>query len=84
MTLGSFITGSIYPEEYRGMLTYADVYGGFMNVMRVDGEGKLTRKPEKFADKTGLPVMVATGPEGKLYYLAYERAELRRIDVEGD
>ena len=80
VTLGDFYTGSSFPEQFRGALVYGDFIGSWMRVVRVNEQNRAVAPPQEIIEQAGAPVMIAGGPDGRLYYLAYGRGELRRIE----
>jgi glucose/arabinose dehydrogenase len=80
VTGGAFYTGTTFPQRYHGAYFFADWVRGWLRVLRFDKSGHRLGKPEPFATNTSGPVAIEMGADGKLYYLALNAQQLRRID----
>ena len=67
-----------YPDPYDGVFFFGDFARSWINYLVVDDEGNLIEVQE-FATGVNGPVAIKTGPDGELYYLAWNAGELRHI-----
>jgi glucose/arabinose dehydrogenase len=82
VTGGVFYTDDVYPDEHRGYY-YGDFVDGWIRHAPIDpATGELRGEPLAFGEDAGGPVAFRTGPDGLLYYLALNYAELIRITYE--
>jgi glucose/arabinose dehydrogenase len=83
VTGGDFVTGTEYPERYRGYY-YGDWVSSWIRRADVDQQtGELRSRPSAFASSTGGPVVIRVGPDGDLYVLALNYRTLYRIAYTG-
>jgi glucose/arabinose dehydrogenase len=83
ITGGGFYTGKTWPANYRGVYVYGDWERGWMRTLRFDASDRLTSGPEPFVTGAGGPVAIREGPDGSLYYIAFNASQLRRISFGG-
>jgi len=83
ITGGAFYTGTAFPQRYRGAYFYADWASSWVRAIRFDSSRRTVGKPMLFATGTSGPVAIREGPDGSLYYLAFNASELRRISYTG-
>ncbi|MGB2696094.1 MAG: PQQ-dependent sugar dehydrogenase [Dehalococcoidia bacterium] len=67
-----------YPDPYAGAYFFGDWAQASISYLTVDDDNNL-KDVQKFATDTGGPVAMNTGPDGEIYYLAWETGELRHI-----
>ncbi len=67
-----------YPEPYAGAYFFGDWAQSSISYLTVDGDNNLVDVQE-FATGAGGPVAMKTGPDGEIYYLAWNAGELRHI-----
>ncbi len=67
-----------YPEPYAGAYFFGDWARSTVSYLTVDDDNNLIDVQE-FATGAGGPVTLKTGPDGEIYYLAWNTGELRRI-----
>ncbi len=82
VTGGPFYTGTAYPQLYHGNYFFADYTGHWINRAAADVQGNLT-SVTNFATNVRTPVSLELGPDGLLYYIAFETGEIRRIRFNG-
>jgi glucose/arabinose dehydrogenase len=79
---GPIYTGSEYPVQYQGSLFIADYVGQWIRRLVFDADGHLLSVVPFAADIEG-PVTIEQGPDGLLYYIAFNSGEIRRIRFNG-
>jgi glucose/arabinose dehydrogenase len=79
VTGGTFYTGTSYPRVYRGAYFFGDWSRSWLRYLHVDERNRVRGEVREFARKTQGPVEIEVGPDGDLYYIAINVAELRRI-----
>ena len=67
-----------YPDPYGGAYFFGDFARSCIAYLVVDDDGKLIDVQE-FATAADGPVAIKTGPDGEIYYLAWNTGELRHI-----
>ncbi|MCI0776708.1 MAG: PQQ-dependent sugar dehydrogenase [Chloroflexi bacterium] len=67
-----------YPEPYAGAYFFGDWAQSTISYLTVDDDNNLIDVQE-FATGAGGPVALKTGPDGEIYYLAWNAGELRHI-----
>ena len=82
MLAGDFYRGTAYPELYRGNLFFADYVEGFIRRVVFDANGNPADFPV-FATGLPGPVDLKQGPDGFLYYIAFDSGQIRRIRFNG-
>jgi glucose/arabinose dehydrogenase len=75
---GPVYSASVYPAEYQGAYFFADYSGDWMRYGRLDASGVL-QNVQLFGTGMGGLVDLQQGPDGALYYVAFNAGELRRI-----
>ncbi|MFC3455471.1 PQQ-dependent sugar dehydrogenase [Amycolatopsis speibonae] len=81
----AFADGQTLPEPYRNSLFFSDSTRGCIWVMGKDAQGAPDpAKVTTFASGLGVPVQLAFGPGGSLYYVSVDTGELRRISYDND
>jgi glucose/arabinose dehydrogenase len=85
ITGGAFVPAGVWPSEYDGAYLFADFGCGRIFSLKPNGNGYTT---ELFVDRRNLsnPTHLTFGPYGNtqaLYYLDYERADVRRVRYTG-
>jgi glucose/arabinose dehydrogenase/fibronectin type 3 domain-containing protein len=79
---GPFYTGTAYPQEYRNNFFFADYAGGFIKRVTFDANhNPVSVLP--FATDVDTPVGLVLGPDGLIYYLAFNSGQIRRIRSNG-
>ena len=71
-----------YPEPYAGAFFFGDWAQSTISYLTVDGDNNLIDVQE-FATGADGPVALKTGPDGEIYYLAWNAGELRHIRFGG-
>lgn len=71
---GPVFSGTAYPAEYRGALFFADYVHDWIHYLKFDNIGNVTGVFTFATDlsTSGGPVQLSQGPDGNLYYLAYD------------
>ena len=67
-----------YPEPYAGAYFFADWARSNIAYLTLDDNNSILEM-KSFADGAGGPVALKTGPDGEIYYLAWNTGELRHI-----
>jgi glucose/arabinose dehydrogenase/PKD repeat protein len=75
---GPVYSASIYPPEYQGAYFFADYSADWIRYGRLDASGVL-QNVQLFGSSMGAPVDLEQGPDGSLYYVAFNVGQLRRI-----
>jgi len=75
---GPVYSASVYPVEYQGAYFFADYSADWIRYGRLDASGML-QNVQLFGSAMGGPVDLQQGPDGSLYYVAFNAGELRRI-----
>jgi glucose/arabinose dehydrogenase len=78
VTGGVFYTDEVFPAPYRGAYFFGDYVAGWIRYLRLDASNSVTAEGS-FATQADGPVDIELGPDGKLYYLAIDAGQLRRI-----
>jgi glucose/arabinose dehydrogenase len=68
IVMGDVYTGNLYPEQYRGDLFFNDLGQGIVRNISFDAQGRIT-SIETFTTGANIVVQIATGPDGKLYFV---------------
>ncbi len=79
---GTFYTGQVYPEQYRGNLFIADYTAGWIRRLVLDASGNF-QSVLGFAAGTAGPVAVEEGPDGLLYYVEFNTGRVVRVRYNG-
>ena len=79
---GPFYAGSAYPAQYQGNFFFCDYAGGFIKRIVFDAAGNPV-SVQPFATDVPNPVGLVLGPDGMLYYLAFNSGQIRRIRSNG-
>jgi glucose/arabinose dehydrogenase len=79
---GDFYTGVEYPEEYQGNYFYGDFSGEWFGRAVLDAGGDVVTT-ETFATGVPGPTSLEQGPDGLLYFVAFETGEIKRILYNG-
>jgi glucose/arabinose dehydrogenase len=83
VTGGVFYRASSFPPKYRGGYFYGDWSRSVLRFARIGPDGRARTDAADFAIRAAGPVQLEIGPDGSLYYLALNVAELRRITYRG-
>jgi glucose/arabinose dehydrogenase/PKD repeat protein len=75
---GPVYSASVYPTEYQGAYFFADYSADWIRYGRLDASGVL-QNVQLFGSEMGGPVDLELGPDGSLYYVAFNTGQLRRI-----
>src|SRR4051812_10234441 len=78
ITGGVFYTGGQFPASYDGAYFFGDYVAGWIRYLQLNGSNAVTGQGG-FATNADGPVAIEVGPDGKLYYLAINVGQLRRI-----
>jgi glucose/arabinose dehydrogenase len=68
IVMGDVYTGNLYPEQYRGDLFFNDLGRGIVRNVSFDAQGRIT-SVETFATGANIVVQIATGPDGRLFFV---------------
>ncbi len=79
VTGGPFYSGSAYPAEFQGAYFYGDYAQNWLRVLHVDASDQLVGGVTDFGTELDGPVAIEMSRDGRLYYLAINAGELRRI-----
>jgi glucose/arabinose dehydrogenase len=79
---GDFARPGSFAPEYQGNYFFADHTSGRLFRMRLDVNNFPT-STDVWATGMGLPTELRFGPDGNLYYLAFNEGEVRRISYVG-
>lgn len=80
---GTFYTGTLYPEKYRGAYFFGDFAQNWLRYITVDASDNVTSGPFDFMFGANGPGQIEQGIDGNLYYLSIASSELRRIVFNG-
>jgi glucose/arabinose dehydrogenase len=75
---GPVYSASVYPPEYQGAYFFGDYSADWMRYGQLDAFGVL-QNVQLFGTAMGGPVDLQQGPDGSLYYVAFNAGQLRRI-----
>lgn len=78
VTGGPVYRGTMFPEEYRGNLFFADYARGFIRRIALNGEGRAAGVFD-FDNAAGTVVDLKQAADGSLYYITYYPGHLYRI-----
>jgi glucose/arabinose dehydrogenase len=78
--VGGTFGPSTFPHPYRAAYLFADWVQGWIRFVDLAAVGK-ARSSRIFATRAPGPVALHVGPDDRLYYLALNSGDLRRLDV---
>jgi glucose/arabinose dehydrogenase len=79
---GDFYSGNLYPQMFQGNYFYADYSGNWIHRLILDANGNVISNAT-FATGISGPTCVEQGPDGMLYYVAFNSGQIRRIRFNG-
>ena len=81
VTGGAFASAMSFPPSLRGAYFFGDFVRGWIQYLRITPRG--VSGPKAFVRRAAGPAAIDFGPDGSLYYLAFETGELRRVRYVG-
>jgi len=80
--VGGAFAPRTFPAPYRSAYFFADWVRGWIRFVDIRADSESTSGvPRTFATHAPGPVALHAGPDGRLYYLALNSGDLRRVDV---
>jgi glucose/arabinose dehydrogenase len=83
IVLGDFITGTAFPDQYRGDLFFNDLGQGIVRNISFNANGTIAAV-ETFATGARYVVQMIEGPDGNLYYVDLDDGKIGRWAFPGD
>ena len=80
---GTFYTGDAWPAELRGAYIFGDWERSWIKYLTLEPDKTYNRTPRDLAAQAAGPVDLDFGPDGDLYYVAFNLGEIRRISFHG-